>query len=67
METAMSDKMSITGSYAAGLLKQKNIIKLSSGAEVTLLNENGVLSNGRANHVKFINPGDMPKRYNNCR
>ena len=67
METAMMDPMSITGSFAAGLLKQKNIIKLSSGAEVTLLNENGVLSNGRANHVKFINPGDMPKRYNNCR
>ena len=69
MLTAMNDKLNVTGSFAAELLKQKNIIRLSAGEQVHLLHDNGALSNGRANNVKRINPGDIPnpKKINNCR
>ena len=67
MVTAMSDKMGVTGTFAAELLKQKNIVKLSTGEEIDLLHDNGVLSNGQAHKVKFYKPGDMSKRLNRCR
>ena len=59
--------MNITGGYAADLLKQKNIVKLSTGEEMQIIHQDGVLSNGRALGVKYIRPGDMAKKLNHCR
>ena len=64
----MSDKTGVTGNFMADLLKDNNIIKLSTGEKVTLLESNGVLKNGREQNVNYLKDGDLnPKRRNYCR
>ena len=62
----MGDKNGVTGNFMADLLKDNNIVKLSRGEEVTLLESQGILSSGRQNSVKYLKDGDLAKKKNYC-